>query len=82
MAASAPAAGPDVVVTLRQGPASAPSTYDASGRMAGGGPTLDDWGANAPDSLAKATESVDGGDATSNAGDSPASVAKDATVAA
>ena len=53
---STPDAGPDVVVTLSKGSASSPSTYDASGKMSGA-PTLDEMGANAPDSLAKATES-------------------------
>lgn len=52
---SAPDASPDVVVTLSKGSAP-PSTYDASGKMSGA-PTLDQMGANAPDSLAKATES-------------------------
>ena len=57
-----PDGGPDVVVTLSQGASAAPSTYDASGRMPGA-PSLDDLGANAPDSMAQATESDDGGDA-------------------
>ena len=55
-------AGPDVVVSLSQG-VPAPSTYDASGRMSRA-PTLDDMGANGPRSLAHATESADGDDAT------------------
>ena len=53
---STPDASPDVVVTLSKGSSSSPSTYDASGKMSGA-PTLDEMGANAPDSLAKATES-------------------------
>ena len=57
-------ASPDVVVTFSQG-ASAPATYDASGRLPGA-PTLDDLGANRPDSLARATEAV-GGAAESDA---------------
>ena len=48
--------GPDVVVTFSQG-ASTPATYDASGRLPGA-PSLDDLGANKPDSLARATEAV------------------------
>ena len=52
----APDASPDVVVTLSRGPSS-PATYDAAGRLAAT-PTLDDMGANGPDSLAHATESV------------------------
>jgi hypothetical protein len=48
-------AAPDVIVTLGGG-TSLPSTYNASGRLAGA-PTLDELGANAPDSLAHATES-------------------------
>ncbi len=60
--------GPDVVVTLSKGSASrSPSTYDASGRMPGA-PTLDDLGANAPDSMAHATESHGDVDASSGAG--------------
>ncbi len=55
-----PDASPDVVVTLSKGSSSSPSTYDASGKMSRA-PTLDEMGANAPDSLAKATES-DGDD--------------------
>ena len=51
-------AGPDVVVTFSQG-ASTPATYDASGRLPGA-PSLDDLGANKPDSLARATEAVTG----------------------
>ena len=55
--ASAPAdSGPDVVVTFSKG-ASTPATYDASGKLPGA-PTLDDLGANQPDSLARATEAV------------------------
>lgn len=81
------AAGPDVVVTLGQGSPAA-STYDASGRMSGA-PSLDDLGANAPDSSAQATESdgQDSADPTS-APDSPqasssgANVGQDAAVAA
>lgn len=48
--------GPDVVVTFSQR-ASTPATYGASGRLSGA-PTLDDLGANKPDSLAQATEAV------------------------
>ena len=62
---SAPDASPDVVVTLSKGSAS-PSTYDASGKMSGA-PTLDEMGANAPDSLAKATESHGDDDSDSDA---------------
>ena len=58
--------GPDVVVTLGKGPSSSPSTYDASGKMAGP-PTLEDMGADAPDSLAQATESHGDDDASSDA---------------
>ncbi len=59
--------GPDVVVTLSKGSASpSPSTYDASGRMPGA-PTLEDMGANAPDSMAKASESHRDDDASSTA---------------
>lgn len=92
-----PDGGPDVVVTLSQGASPAPSTYDASGRMPGA-PSLDDLGANAPDSMAQAAESDDGGDAdaasadagvdptaaaTSTANaDSTANVDEDAAVAA
>ena len=84
-----PDGGPDVVVTLSQGASPPPSTYDASGKLAGA-PTLDDLGANAPDSMARATESQDGdddatsadpADATTSAG-SPANVDEDAAVAA
>lgn len=53
------ASGLDVVVTLGKGTPPGSSTYDASGRMSAP-MTLDDLGANAPDSLAKASES--GGD--------------------
>ena len=87
-----PDGGPDVVVTLSQGASAPPSTYDASGKLPGA-PTLDDLGANAPDSMAQATESRDGDDdatsadstaaATSPASaDSNASVDEDAAVAA
>ena len=64
-------ASPDVVVTLSSGP-SAPSTYNAAGRLAAT-PTLDEMGANAPDSLAHASESV--GDDTAS---QPASDGSDA----
>ena len=57
------ASGPDVVVTLGQGTPPGSSTYDASGKMSGG-MSLDQLGANAPDSLAKADES-DGDDTIS-----------------
>ena len=75
--ASLVAAGPDVVVTLGQGTPPGSSTYDASGRMSAP-MTLDDLGANAPDSLAKTGESDDDDAATptastaapDNAGDS------------
>ena len=63
----------DVVVTLSRG-SSAPSTYNASGKLSGT-PTLDDMGANASDSLAHATES-DGND------DAPVDADQDAAVAA
>ena len=82
-----PDSGPDVVVTLSKDTTpSSPSTYDASGRMSGA-PTLADMGANAPDSMAKATES-DGNDddasSTSNAASptADASADEDAAVAA
>ncbi len=68
-------AGPDVVVSLSQG-VSVPSTYNASGRMSGA-PTLDDMGANGPRSMAHATESTDGVDATSASG-GPADAGADA----
>ena len=78
--------GPDVVVTLSKGTTSpSPSTYDASGRMSGA-PTLADLGADAPDSMAKATESDGDGGAsgTSNAASptADASADEDAAVAA
>ncbi len=57
-ASSGGGASPDVVVTLGHA-ASAPPTYNASGRLAPQA-TLDQMGANAPDSLAKATESTRG----------------------
>ena len=87
-----PDGGPDVVVTLSQGASAPPSTYDANGKLPGA-PTLDDLGANAPDSMAQATESRDGDDdatsadstaaATSPASaDSNANVDEDAAVAA
>ena len=71
-------AGPDVVVTLSGGAAPAPSTYDASGRLAGT-PTLADLGANAPDSSAQATESQDDGssDATAPAAGATATAPSD-----
>ena len=71
-----PDGGPDVVVTLSRGAAAPPSTYDASGKLAGA-PTLDDLGANAPDSMAKASESEEGGDETTSA-DSTATSAPNA----
>ena len=80
---ASPDAGPDVVVTLSGGAPASPATYDASGRMAGA-PTLDDLGANAPDSLAHASESHGGddGDGEASAPDtataSPASAPADA----
>lgn len=58
-----PGNAPDVVVTLSHGDP-APSTYDASGRM-GRRPTLDDLGANGPNSMAHASES----DASEGGGD-------------
>ena len=65
------ASGPDVVVTLGQGTPPGSSTYDASGKMSGG-LSLDQLGADAPDSLAKADESDgDDGDDTTNATSSP-----------
>ena len=61
------AANPDVVVTLGQGTPPGSSTYDASGKMSGG-LTLQQLGADAPDSLAKADESDgDDGDGTASA---------------
>jgi hypothetical protein len=57
-------ANPDVVVTLGQGTPPGSSTYDASGRMSDS-PTLDQLGANAPDSMAQADES-DGSDGTAD----------------
>lgn len=88
-----PDGGPDVVVTLSPGASAPPSTYDASGKLPGA-PTLDDLGANAPDSMAQAKESQDDGDddatsagstaaATGSASaDSNANVDEDAAVAA
>ena len=63
-----PESSPDVVVTLSKGSTSSSSTYDASGRMSRA-PTLDDLGANSPDSAAQASESDgdDGADASSDA---------------
>ena len=78
--------GPDVVVTLSKG-SSSPSTYNASGKLSGA-PTLDDMGANAPDSMAHATESdagaftPDATSASSGASDANADVGQDAAVAA
>ncbi len=57
--------GPDIVVTLSK-PSDAAALYNASGKFSGS-PSLDDMGANAPDSMAKATESGGGGDASSDA---------------
>jgi len=51
-----PDGGPDVVVTLSQGASAPPSTYDASGKLAG-----------APDPVAKASEPDDGGDDATSA---------------
>ena len=51
---------PDVVVTIGPG-ASMPATYRASGKLSGA-PSLDDLGANAPDSLAHASESIGSAD--------------------
>lgn len=88
-----PDGGPDVVVTLSPGASAPPSTYDASGKLPRA-PTLDDLGANAPDSMARAAESQDddGDDATSAdstaattasaSADSNANVDEDAAVAA
>jgi hypothetical protein len=70
---------PDVVVTLSQGGGSAPSTYDASGRM-GVRPTLDDLGANGPNSMVHASE-ADAGDADAPQA-STANADQDAAVAA
>ena len=67
--ASPPDGGPDVVVSFGQG-ASSPATYDASGRMPGA-PTLEDLGANAPDSLAHASETVSNGPPPGTASASP-----------
>jgi len=74
-----PDAGPDVVVSLSGGASAPPSTYDASGRMAGA-PTPGDMGADAPDSMARATESDGGDDATGAPSD--AGAAQDAAVPA
>ena len=72
-----PDGGPDVVVTLSRGAAAPPSTYDASGKLPGA-PTLDDLGANAPDSMAQATGSQDGGDDDATSADSTATSATNA----
>jgi hypothetical protein len=85
---SAPDASPDVVVTFSRGSPST-STYDASGRLSGA-PTLDDLGANAPDSLTHASESIADGapappadaDADADADGAQAGVGQDAAVAA
>jgi hypothetical protein len=66
-----PDGGPDVVVTLSPGASAPPSTYDASGKLPGA-PTLDDLGANAPDSMAQAKESQDDGDDDATSADSTA----------
>lgn len=78
--ASGSTASPDVVVTLSQG-ASAPDTYNASGRFAGQ-PTLEDMGANAPDSLAKATESSGNGASADSSGATSDGSSANATAAA
>jgi len=70
---------PDVVVTLSQGASPSAATYDASGRM-GGAPTLDDAGANAPDSSAHASEAHADDDNAPDATSAPAATA-DAPVA-
>ncbi len=77
-------AGPDVVVTFSSGaPSTSPSTYDASGKLSGA-PTLDDLGANAPDSLAHASESVtdDAAAPPDVANSAAADIGQDAAVAA
>ncbi len=82
---AAPDGGPDVVVTLGQGP-SAPATYNASGRFARA-PTLDELGANGPNAMAHATESnppdgaVDGAASSGDASNDP-SVDQNAAIAA
>ncbi len=79
---ASPDASPDVVVTLGSG-SSSPATYNASGKLSGAA-TLDDMGANAPDSLAKASESVGGDDATAApvaANDDSANADQDAAAA-
>jgi hypothetical protein len=73
-----PDGGPDVVVTLSQGASAPPSTYDASGKLPGAA-TPDDLGANAPDSMAQATESRDGGDDDATAADSTAAATSPAS---
>ena len=70
-------ASPDVVVTFSKG-ASSPATYNASGKLSGA-PTLDDMGANAPDSLAHATEST-GDDADADTSDAASGSADAAAV--
>ena len=74
---SPPQSGPDVVVSLSSGAAAPPATYDASGRM-GGAPTLADMGANAPDSMARATESGGDGGAPDTTATASAPAAADA----
>ena len=73
-----PGGGPDVVVTLSQGATAPPSTSDASGKLPGA-PTLDDLGANTPDSMAQATESRDGGDDDATSADSTAAATSPAS---
>ncbi len=78
--------GPDVVVTFSQA-ASTPATYDASGKLSGTR-TLDDLGANKPDSLARATEAVaddadaDASDATTGSDAAPGLTPEAATAPA
>ena len=78
--------GPDLVVTFGRG-ASTPAIYDASGKLPGA-PTLDDLGANKPDSLARATEAVAGDadagtfDATTGSDAAPGVMPEDATAPA
>ena len=74
MSGSAPGdSGPDVIVTFSQR-ASTPATYDASGKLSGA-PTLEDLGADKPDSLAQATEVVSD---DADAGESDATTGSDA----
>jgi hypothetical protein len=68
--------GPDVVVTLSQGASPPRSTYDASGRMPGA-PSRDDQGAEAPGSMAQASESDGGGDTDASVDSTAAAASPD-----